>query len=194
MDSKPFDPLDGIRRRASMYFGVDISDPGFCDAVLRFVVADALRERAVQDVLRVDVEIIADRVFSVTDDGPGLPIEPAQNSAVPTAMDMLTRPVTGNDLPRGWNLAVVTSVCDNVTVYTVDTNGNGLAFRCSGHEAPEPVEPLSLPSTSGTRLLFSIAADQTGAESKFSNEVGATLEALTDTSRVVVRLNDRRES
>jgi DNA gyrase subunit B len=71
--STPMTAIDCVRKRPGMYVG-DTDGSGAMHLVLE-VVANAFDQYLVGRCSRIDVEIAADRTVTVTDDGPGMPVD-----------------------------------------------------------------------------------------------------------------------
>jgi topoisomerase IV subunit B len=144
-----------VRKRPEMFFGLPQSDPGLPSMVLWWVLRDALSETPVTAPLCVDVVIHADRRFTVTDNGPGLPLEPVATGQEPAVTRMLTELMRGEPPPRGWSLAAATALCSEVTA-TVATNGQRWRQRATWSGPLGSLQDLGPTPDQGTRLDFSL--------------------------------------
>ena len=104
-----FEDLEAVRHRPKMYFGTAREDPALPGVALALAVQDSLVEEAPDGPLTVRVVIDGPHSFSVSDDGPGLPVEPMRPGHRPAITEMMTtlmayRPddayLTPAELPR----------------------------------------------------------------------------------------------
>lgn len=157
-DSRPIKVLPGlmaVRKRPEMYFGRPHSDPRLPSVVLWWVLRDALSETPVTGPLCVDVVIHTDRRFTVTDNGPGLPLEPEAAGQEPVVTRMLTELMCGQPPPRGWSLAAATGMCSEVTA-TVARAGRRHRQRATWSGPRGSLQDLGPTPDQGTRLDFSL--------------------------------------
>jgi DNA gyrase/topoisomerase IV subunit B len=107
-----------VRKRPQMYFGVAQDDARLPEMILRWVVRDTLAEVAVGEALHVVVTIDSDLIFSVCDDGSGMPVDPVKPSRPPWLAETLTHLWCGGDGRRGTSLGVAAALCSRVLVKT----------------------------------------------------------------------------
>ncbi|MFG1780243.1 hypothetical protein ACGFIR_13925 [Micromonospora sp. NPDC049051] len=180
---------DSVRKRPGMYFGVGRDDPRLATRVLCAVVGHAFHPAtrvAASHTPDVVAEVIADLVFSVTDD----------------QADILT----GRGMPKlGYNDSLLTSdrwlsaaaaAVSSQTTVEVWRHGHGFRQSLIGLRPVEPPAEFSAPAGAGTRVAFVLDPTYVGSSAITTDLASLDLHGphCTDTTgpgKVVIR--DLRE-
>ncbi|WP_051467770.1 hypothetical protein [Actinomadura oligospora] len=169
--------LDAIRRRPLMYFGMAADDPGLPGAALSLAVQDALTETPFEATLHVEVVIEGPLRFSVEDDGPGLPIEPADPRDPPVITELMTTPLCGRQPIHRTGMAAVTAVS---TEAVADVWRDGRHYRQRADRTGEqlPLEVLKETGRHGTRLTYRLDDSYLAPAAELPRDVAPLLSGI----------------
>jgi DNA gyrase subunit B len=165
-----FKALEGVRRRPGMYVG-DIEDGSGLRNLIWEVVGNVIDLHLARMATELHVEIGADSWVTVSDDGPGIPVEPAGPDAIPLLEAICTRlhvggtydghyphvHVTpfgdGQQMPIAYGLAVVNALS---TRLDVETTRGGVRWAQTFERGDRRTELRQLGPTTieGTTIRF----------------------------------------